>query len=147
MEVPTLEDNLKIFENKLAPPDLHIPKRNCLIQLFAIGLFGGLVEGVWPQESVCPFIEFATAIAGVIVIIRWCFLDARERDYPISFRLSLFLFLLLAAAFPYYILRTRQNRQALKVLGISALVFVFYCGLNSISYELGCMIYNARHVG
>lgn len=144
MEMPTLDDNLKTVEAKPAPPDLRRPKRNCLIQLFAIGLFGGFIQGIG-LESIYMIIEYVTGIAGTLMAIRWCYLDADERDVAISFRLSLLMLLLFVVGFPYYILKTRQNIQALKVLGIAFGIFVAYCILATLANELGCMIYNARH--
>ncbi len=145
MEAPTLEESLRAFEGKPLPPNLRRPKRNTLIIFFTVGLVGGFLEGIWPQEEACPFIEATTLIISTIIAMCWCYLDARERDYKISFRLSLLLFLLLPAGFSYYLKKTRQNTALLKILAIETIVFLAYSAIYCLSYELGCMIYNARY--
>ena len=147
MDVPMVDDNTQVFESEPKPVDLRRAKRKCLVQLLAIMVVGGFMQGILPEEIAYPFLEIVTDLIGVIMAMRWCYMDARERDYVISFRLSLLVFLLFIVGFPYYILKTRSNHQALKVIGLSVLIFLLAYVLNNVSYQIGCAIYNAWYAG
>lgn len=125
-------------------PDTQRPKRNCLIQIFAIMIAGGFMQGILPEDSNFSLIEIVTIVLFTLMAMRWCYIDADERNFTISFRLSLLLFLLFLAGFPYYILKTRRNLDALIVMGVTFLIFVLASVLNEAAYALGVAIYNAR---
>ena len=109
--------------------DSQRAKRRCLILLLQIAGCGGFLLGVLPEDS------------GAIIVLVWCYMDAEERGFEISFRLALLILLLLIVGFPYYILRTRSNIPALKTLGLAVLFSALFLGLNTIAYELGFWIY------
>ena len=117
-------------------------KRNCLILILAIMTIGGFLQGVFPENPEFPLMGFITSVLAVIMAIRWCLWDAEERNFTVSFRLTLLLFFLFPLAFLYYVLRTRRNREALKVMGIGVGVFLLAAFLNGIAYALGCTVYD-----
>ena len=127
--------------------DSRRAKRKCVLVFLTIAICGGFLEGYLPENGFIPLwlIGLGMNIAGVVTAMVWCYLDAEERDFTISFRLSLLLFLMLIVGFPYYILKTRRNREAIIILGLAALFFVLFILFSEITYRIGLEVYYYRY--
>lgn len=138
-----MDESTSVIEVSAEGTDSRRAKRKCLIVLLVIALCGGFLEGILPEDGFIPlwFLEIGMSLSTVIVAMVWCYIDAGERGFTISFRLSLLLFLLLIIGFPYYILKTRRNREALKTLGLAALFCLLFYTLSEIAYQLGIEAY------
>jgi hypothetical protein len=126
--------------------DMRRGKRKCVLVYLTIAIIGGFLEGYLPEDGLIPFwlLELGMGLSSVITAMVWCYLDAEERGFTISFRLSLLLFLVLIAGFPYYVLKTRRNREALKTLGLAVLCLVLFLLFDEIAYRIGVEVYYLR---
>lgn len=138
-----MDESASVGEVSAEGADSRRAKRKCLIILLTIAVCGGFLEGYFPEDGFIPlwFLEIGMSLSTVIVAMVWCYIDAGERGFTISFRLSLLLFLLLIVGFLYYILKTRCNREAIKTLGLAALFCLLFYTLSEISYQLGIEVY------
>ena len=133
----------RIETNPNERTDTGKPKRNCLILIMiASAVWGGLI-GLLPEES--PYANvtdlFFAFLLNIIILV-WCYLDSEERKFTISRRLGILIFLIWIVGLSYYLSKTRNRRDALIALGLAALLFATAYGVNLLSYQIGCCIYD-----
>ena len=96
-----------------------------------------------PEES--PYANvtdlFFAFLLNIIILV-WCYLDSEERKFTISRRLGILIFLIWIVGLSYYLSKTRNRRDALIALGLAALLFATAYGVNLLSYQIGCCIYD-----
>lgn len=73
---------------------------------------------------------FIASLPLLILMIKWCFEDARQRDYPLGKWMRVALVLFFIGAFPIYLFRTRGLFGFVSVLGAA----LFFCLLMLGSY-------------
>lgn len=118
-------------------------KRRCLWLLCGAAFSSGLLTGVLEEGSlIATFYEYAVQLFSLVMVLAWCYLDAEEREFKITPRLSIALVFILILAFPYYLTRTRNQWQTLWSLGLAALFCIVYVIALIAGEWLGCIVYN-----
>lgn len=124
----------------------NIAKRQCLLLLLAMSLAWGFLTGFLEEDSsFLVFLDYAAQIVSIFMVLIWCILDAEERTLTLTKKMSIAIILILAVAFPYYILTTRKRLEALGTLGLSILFAAFYVGLEFIGEYFGIFLYNLKN--
>lgn len=139
----TMDMDEQIETNPNERTDAGKPKRKCLFLIVNASAMWGFLLGILPEES--PYANAAdlvyTLVLNIIILV-WCFLDSEERKFTISRRLGILIFLIWIVGLSYYLSKTRNRRDALVALGLASLFFATAYGVNLISYQIGCCIYN-----
>jgi hypothetical protein len=121
-------------------------KRRCLLFLMGLSLVRGFLTGILEEDSsFVVFLDIAVPIVSLFGILIWCILDSQERNMTLSKKMSLAIILVLAFAFPYYILTTRKRLEALGTFGLSILFAFFYGGLIAVGEYFGEFLYNLKN--
>lgn len=134
-----IEPNDKTASKKL--------KRKCLIVILIIAALWGFLLGILPEDF--PYIQMVDAISILLfslLVLTWCLIDSEDRNFKISLKLSILIFLVWSIGFQYYIFRTRKRRTALVTLCLAALFAIVFYGIQNFAYWVGCCIYDRIYI-
>ena len=122
--------------NEAPTQNLAKAKRWRLTGLVISSIAFGVAEQLFVESHAD---ERAFAIGGMVVglllIVSWCRLDARERAYTISKPLLLTIILLAGVGLPVYLLRTRGVRGILSIV-IALLFGLLLTALEQVAIEI-----------
>jgi hypothetical protein len=124
------------MDSDVTGEDFKKPKRWRLIGLAAVSIIGGVLEQLF-SETHADERAFAIGgmVLGLILLVSWCRLDAREQGYTISKPLLLAIILFAAIGLLIYFIRTRGARGILS-FGIAVLFTVVLIALEQIAIEV-----------
>jgi hypothetical protein len=123
--------------------ELRVAKRKCLVWILGVSGLCGFLTGVLAEGSAYAMMaEFFEGGFFLIFVVVWCHFDAEERGFVISRALRVMLILLLVAAFPYYLWRTRKWGALLLTLGWAGVFVVLAVLADWAGWKVGAAIYN-----
>ena len=109
--------------------------RRRLLSLLVLSIADGVLEQLFADAEIADLLPFVAGLAITVLIISWCNVDARGRDFTIKPWLFATMFLLTCVGVPIYLLRTRGARGILSIL-FALLFFVLMVVLGVLAAQI-----------
>jgi len=118
-----------------AVEDFPRAKRRRLLSLLALSIAAGVLQQLLADAEIADLLPFVVGLATTVLIISWCNVDARERDFTIKPWLFVTMFFLTFIGVPIYLLRTRGVRGMFSIL-LALLFFVLMLVLEVVAAQI-----------
>jgi hypothetical protein len=103
------------------------------------GLFGSAESDFFGPTDTEQLINVIGGALDSFFVFLWCYLDALERQYPLSKTMKICLVVVAAAAFPVYAFRSR-GLAGFKTVGWAILFLLLAAGAEGIGAGISCGI-------
>ena len=107
--------------------DFAKAKRRRLLWLLVLWTASGVLDPLLADAEIAGLLPLALGVATTVLVISWCQVDARERDFTIRPWLFVTLFFLTCLGVPIYLLRTRGARGVFSI--VLAFLFALLMGV------------------
>lgn len=87
-------------------------KRRRLVALLVLMTLVGVAEQLFVESVVIDqLLGGVTALLGIVLVVQWTHLDARQREYRIQWALRLLIIFLAVVGVPLYLILSRDLRR------------------------------------